>query len=722
VAAQAALGLAFALAIVLPLARKWELRIASVTIVIAVGSVIGGVITALVSSTVALPASARFALVAALAVALGILLLAYLFYRDPERLPPQRDGAVVSPADGSVLYVRETRGGTLPFATKHGRDYPLEELTRTELKSGEAVVIGIGMSFSDVHVNRAPIAGSVTLCRHFPGRFGSLGRPGMVFENERATTVIEASGLQVAVVQIASRLVRLIVSFVAPGQTVQLGQRIGAIRFGSQVDVVLPLRSDVRVLVRPGERVRAGESVIATSAPTVHATRARASRASHRGDGAASQRSGAVVIGGDYRALGIARSLGRHGVPVWIVHEPNHRMAPASRYCAHSVRWQGPDEASRIELLVDLGERHGLGGWVLFATEDDTAALIARNADRLSCFALTTPEWDVLRWAYDKRLSYRLAEDAGVPYPKTLYPRDRDELQSLELDFPVILKPAVKETVNRFTRDKAWPAATREALLSRYDAAAKLVPADTIMVQELIPGGGESQFSFGALCEGGLSIASVIARRLRQYPIDFGYSSSCVETVDEPDVGANAARLLAALRYSGLIEVEFKRDPRDGALRLLDLNPRVWTWHSLAGRAGVDLPYLQWRLARGDGVDPQRARPGVCWVRPATDALAIAHLIVRRRERVRTVLRSFRRPLELAPGARDDQLPWLLALPMGAAALRARVTHRRAEVVQTQHRAAPSRPEPRSQQPVRREPVSSGNSSIASASAKRTLR
>jgi phosphatidylserine decarboxylase len=113
-------------------------------------------------------------------------------------------------------------------------------------------------------VNRAPIAGRVTLQRRYPGRFGSLRQLAMIFENERATTVIARDGLQVAVVQIASRLVRRIASFVETGDVLRPGARIGAIRFGSQVDVVISRRPDLAIVVGPGDRVVAGESVIAT--------------------------------------------------------------------------------------------------------------------------------------------------------------------------------------------------------------------------------------------------------------------------------------------------------------------------------------------------------------------------------------------------------------------------------------------------------------------------
>lgn len=114
-----------------------------------------------------------------------------------------------------------------------------------------------------MHVNRAPIAGRVSVQRHFAGRFGSLKDPEAVVRNERSTTVIENSRLQAAVVLIASRLVRRIVTYVQANDEVALGERIGVIRFGSQVDLVLPARTELEVLVEPGQRVRAGESIVA---------------------------------------------------------------------------------------------------------------------------------------------------------------------------------------------------------------------------------------------------------------------------------------------------------------------------------------------------------------------------------------------------------------------------------------------------------------------------
>jgi phosphatidylserine decarboxylase len=262
---SALVGGALALAFCLPLAWKWELGVRRVGIAVAVIAVVSAfVVLALDSVAGGFADVLRGFFVAVLTVAIAIAILAYRFFRDPERDAPAGDELVVSPADGEVIYVRTSKDGKLPVATKHGRDYELIELTKTPLRDQEAVVVGIAMSFLDVHVNRAPIAGRIRLRRHFPGRFGSLGKPGMVFENERATTVIERPDIEIAVVQIASRLVRQIAAYVDVGQNVATGDRIGVIRLGSQVDVVLPVRPGLEINVEPGQRVRAGETILAT--------------------------------------------------------------------------------------------------------------------------------------------------------------------------------------------------------------------------------------------------------------------------------------------------------------------------------------------------------------------------------------------------------------------------------------------------------------------------
>jgi D-aspartate ligase len=373
---------------------------------------------------------------------------------------------------------------------------------------------------------------------------------------------------------------------------------------------------------------------------------------------------GALMLGADYRALGVVRSLGRRGVRVCVLKEPGERLASLSRYVERCVAWPAAG-ADRAAFLRELAVSEGLDGWALFPTADETAAWVARRHEELAqYFTHTTPAWDVIRWAYDKRLTYAAAERLAIAYPRTIYPRGLAQVVDAGLPFPAVLKPAVKKSLNRFTIAKAWRVDNMEELLPRYREACTLVDPETVMVQELVPGGGEAQFSYAALCHEGEALASVTARRTRQYPADFGRASTFVETVTCPEVVEPSVRLLREIRFTGLIEVEYKRDPRDGEMKLLDVNPRVWGWHSLCGRAGVDFPYLLWLLVSGRPVPPARARPGVAWLRVTTDTPTALKELLARRLRVRDYLHSLLRRRESAIFAWDDPLPGLFELPL----------------------------------------------------------
>ena len=379
---------------------------------------------------------------------------------------------------------------------------------------------------------------------------------------------------------------------------------------------------------------------------------------------------GAVVTGASYRALAVVRSLGRRGVPVRVVRSDEHAVAAASRYAGPRLQWpEAAGEDARVDYLVRLAEREHLHDWVLIPTHDEEAALVARNHETLArCYRLTTPPWETLRVAYDKRRTHAVAAELGIAQPWTIFPSGEEDLGRVAGRFPVVIKPAYKEHANRLTVDKAWRADDAATLRRRYLEACELVDPAILMVQELVPGDGGAQLSFAALCADGEVVASLTARRVRQFPMDFGRASSHVETIADPGLERDVRRLLSALRFSGLVEAEFKRDPRTGQHRLLDLNPRAWGWQSLCGRAGVDFPYLLWRLASGAAVAPVRAVPGVRWVRMTTDVLAVAGELRAGRLSARAYLRSLRRPLEFAVFARDDPLPSLVG-PLATARL-----------------------------------------------------
>jgi D-aspartate ligase len=397
-------------------------------------------------------------------------------------------------------------------------------------------------------------------------------------------------------------------------------------------------------------------------------------------------REGAIVIGGDYKSLGVVRSLGRHGIPVWVLTD-DHLLAATSRFSKRALPWPAAAEADQVAHLLDLAKENGLDGWTIFPASDETAALLARNRDALAeryRLSILAP-WETLQHAYDKRLTYRLAGELGVDHPRTYYPQGRSDVAAFTGSFPAILKPAIRPTLDRFTIDKGWPAADLPSLVARYDEACAVSDAAAIMIQEVIPGGGETQLSYAALCRAGEPVAHVTARRTRQWPMDFGRASTFVETIDAPDVEAFARRILHALRFDGIVELEFKRDPRDGGLKLLDINPRVWGWHTLSRGAGVDFPYLLWRMVRGETVEPVRGRAGVRWVRALTDVPTAIGAIRAGKMSLFGYLASLRPPIELAILALDDPLPALLEVPVSVYLAWSR---RQVAARQAAHRAA----------------------------------
>ena len=387
---------------------------------------------------------------------------------------------------------------------------------------------------------------------------------------------------------------------------------------------------------------------------------------------------GGLILGGAHGGLAMARSLGRHGIPVGFITE-NNLITKFSRYVKFSETWAGPNGDKAADELIEIGRRHGLAGWVLMPAGDAEALMIAHHRDALSSFfRVTTPDWNTAQWALDKHLTYRRADELGIAYPRSYQPANRQEVADLDCRFPMVLKPATHSESNAFTLGKAWRADDKPALLARYDrAVAATGGTANIVMQELIPGTGTSQFSYAALWDRGRPVASLVARRLRQYPIDFGYTSTFVETVQNAEVEAAAVRFLQSIDYSGLVEIEFKYDSRSQRYMLLDVNVRSWTWIALARRAGLDFPYMQWQLATGQTVAAGRARVGVAWMHLARDLIATLQEIKAGRISLLDYLRTLRASTEFAAFSLDDPLPGIVDFPLVVA----RVVTRRLPLV-----------------------------------------
>jgi predicted ATP-grasp superfamily ATP-dependent carboligase len=378
-------------------------------------------------------------------------------------------------------------------------------------------------------------------------------------------------------------------------------------------------------------------------------------------------RTGVVLLGGAHGALSAARSFGRKGIPVFMVSD-DHPLPKLSRYITRRFDWPGAKSPDIVGWLLRFAEEHSLKDWLVLPCGDPEVRLVAENLSELrKVFNVASLDWTALEKVCDKQSLAQTAAAAGLAFPKSYDIHSVDDARTCEVEFPVALKPAMRLERNPFTAAKAWRANSRDELVSLYGQAAAFVGSENVVVQELIPGGGEAQLSYTGVWLAGRPLAEMTARRTRQYPIEFSFSSTFVETIDNDEVKAAARKLLSSIGFEGLVEVEFKYDARSGTYKVLDVNPRTWSWHELCPFSGLDLAALLRDSIEGRPVaQPVAASGRRAWVHFSRDVVVAVQLIRRGDLSVSGYLATLGQRLTFAAFAWDDPLPGLLELPLTA--------------------------------------------------------
>ena len=297
-----------------------------------------------------------------------------------------------------------------------------------------------------------------------------------------------------------------------------------------------------------------------------------------------------VVDVGFVNGLSAIRSLGRAGVRVYAVDHRTSALGFRSRY-ATPVFAPSPllDEDGFVAKVRDLGPA------VVFCTHDEGLRAIARHRDELE---LRCPFPRDLERIQRKRVQLDAARDT----PDTRFPGRAAEAVAAahELGYPVLVKPS--EPVG-FRQQYG-----RQAVICERDGEVENAYAQMEqwepMVQDLIPGGDDELYTLGAYLDESLEpLGLFCGRKLRQTPPGVG-TCRVGEAVWVQDVVDQGLGLLRVLEFTGLSQVEFKRDPRDGSFRLMEVNPRLWQWHGLATACGVDLPRIAYEDLTGRRPEP----------------------------------------------------------------------------------------------------------------------
>jgi predicted ATP-grasp superfamily ATP-dependent carboligase len=286
--------------------------------------------------------------------------------------------------------------------------------------------------------------------------------------------------------------------------------------------------------------------------------------------------------------LAAIRSLGRTGVPVIAVDHREFALGFRSGY-AFPVLVPDPveDEDGFVTAMRELGEALGRPA-PLFPTHDEYLNALSRHLHELSDrYRCPFPAWDVLEPLQSKRRQLETAAQIGIGVPRTLHPASAGECRAAadEIGFPLLVKPSDNVLFKRLYRRQAFLCRDMDELERAYERASAYGP----MVQEFVPGDADCLWTLGVyVAEDEEVLATFCGRKVKQTGDHVG-TARVGEAVWDEEVVDSGLRLLRELDFHGIAQVEWKRDPRDGELKLMEVNPRLWQWHGLSAACGADV-------------------------------------------------------------------------------------------------------------------------------------
>ncbi|MGA1840647.1 MAG: ATP-grasp domain-containing protein [bacterium] len=299
------------------------------------------------------------------------------------------------------------------------------------------------------------------------------------------------------------------------------------------------------------------------------------------------------------KTLAIIRALGKEGISLSVGERTSLSPTFFSRYVSRRIIYPSPKKRPEefLSSLLDLVKKRRFD--LILTPEEFTSILLARNRKKFESYtAVPLPSVEALELASDKLRLLRHAEDIGIPCPKTFYPKNHQDLHAIagNIDFPAVIKPRHGTGAYgvRYVKNK-------NELLDQYPVVCKRFSRP--MIQEFIPG-RQRMFGVSLLFNHDLAPrACFVHRKVREFPVQGG-ASTLRESVEFPCLVDLSVELLKSLKWYGIANVEFKLDPRDGRPKLMELNPRFWGSLHLAIKAGVNFPYLLYRMVTEGDVSP----------------------------------------------------------------------------------------------------------------------
>ncbi len=382
----------------------------------------------------------------------------------------------------------------------------------------------------------------------------------------------------------------------------------------------------------------------------------------------------AIMFGPDsINGLGVARNLGRNGVKVLCVTEEENSARSSeiaySRYCERYYAVPQIERSKRVlsAFLCDV-KRELQYPSVLFPCSDVFCIALSQLRDELnselSDHYVTFGGSETIETLVNKRKFYQSLDKYAVSHPVTFFPRTSQDVENISkhIEYPIYIRPSITQLFTKFHK-KGLIARSQSELMHQYRIASEF---DTeLMIQEIISGPATNMYGINGYFNQMHEPQGLFAyHRLREYP-DFGMSS-ILESIPISDVLAMEEPVegyLKKLGYHGIFDAEFKKDPRDGNFKLLEINARSWWQNSFPTRCGINLILMAYLDAIGRKMDyVDSYKTGVKWLFFANDLLSSLEVLHRRQTTVREWFSSFQRIVDYAYLSPDDLLPWIANL------------------------------------------------------------
>ena len=349
---------------------------------------------------------------------------------------------------------------------------------------------------------------------------------------------------------------------------------------------------------------------------------------------------GVVVIEGHVQGLANTRLLGRAKIPVIVIDKENC-IAKSSKFCQKFLKCPDFQSEDFISYLLDLQQREQLQDWLLLPSNDHAVFNISNHKYELSGkYKIITDDIAVIEKIYNKRKLLGLAKSISIPIPETVMPFN-EHPTTLDLRYPVLIKGNNGLTFGKKYKTKAFLLHNERELHGLLSGELRGANPEDYFVQEVLPK-GEKTVSVSVFAIDGVIHTYWMGEKIREHPLQFGTATCCRSVLIDPLLDLTV-HLIKHIRFTGVCEVEWLKDSRDGSFKLIEINARTWLWVGLAARGGINYPLMIYNyLTNGEIPTHKDYKTDKIWLNLYTDLYYSARLLMKGEGSISNIIHTYK--------------------------------------------------------------------------------